>query len=165
MTATEHWDVRAADLDDPQTRALLEHHVATALAVTPRESAHAFTPDKLRDPAIRLWAIWDGGTLLGVGALHDLGGRHGEVKSMHTVAAARGRGVGSAMIRHIIAAARAHGFHRPSLETGAMDYFAPARALYGRAGFVRCAPYGDYRADPNSAYLTLDLAATAPPST
>lgn len=134
------WRVAAGDLGDPRMVALLEHHVATALAATVRESAHAFSVDQLRDPAIGVWAIWEGDDLLGVGALHDLGAGQGEVKSMHTAAAARGRGVGSAMIAHIIAAARTRGLRRLSLETGSMAYFAPARALYARHGFVPCPP-------------------------
>jgi putative acetyltransferase len=76
---------------------------------------------------------------------------------MHTAQAARRTGVGSAMLRHIIATARAGGMARLSLETGSWDYFAPARALYARHGFVECDPFGDYVLDPNSVFMTLDL--------
>ena len=78
---------------------------------------------------------------------------------MHSAAAVRGRGAGTAMIRHIIADARVRGFQRLSLETGAIPYFLPARALYARHGFVECGPYEGYRIDPNSVFVTLDLAA------
>lgn len=146
------------DLTDPRVVALLEYHVTTALAQGPRESCHAFDVSALQRPEVSFWAAWDGGELLGVGALMDLGGGHGEVKSMHTATAARGRGVGSAMVRHLIARARARGFRRLSLETGSMGYFAPARALYARHGFVECEPFEGYMADPNSVFMTLDLA-------
>jgi putative acetyltransferase len=46
---------------------------------------------------------------------------------------------------------------RLSLETGSWAYFAPARTLYARHGFVECAPFGDYRPDPNSVFMTLAL--------
>jgi len=82
---------------------------------------------------------------------------HDEVKSMHTAEAARRRGTGSAMLKHIIATSRARGIKRLSLETGSFGYFAPAVALYTSHGFEECAPFGDYRMDPNSAFLTLKL--------
>ncbi len=94
---------------------------------------------------------------MGVGALKELQPDHGEVKSMHTAEAMRGRGAGSAMLGHIVATARARGYGRLSLETGVMDYFRPARALYRRHGFTGCAPFGDYAPDPNSVFMTLAL--------
>ena len=155
--ATDALAVIPGDLTDPRIVALLEYHVTTALAQSPRESCHAFDVSGLQRPEVSFWAIWDGDEVLGVGALMALGGGHGEVKSMHTARASRGRGVGGAMVRHIIETARARGFRRLSLETGSMDYFAPARALYARHGFVECAPFGSYMVDPNSVFLTLSL--------
>lgn len=76
---------------------------------------------------------------------------------MHTAEALRGRGHGRAMLDHIIAAARADGLARLWLETGSFGYFAAARALYAKAGFVACDPFGDYRPDPNSVFMTLPL--------
>jgi putative acetyltransferase len=144
-------------LDDERVVALLRHHHATCHAVTPAGSAHALDLSGLRVPAISFWSAWDGGTVLGVGALKALSPDHGEVKSMHTTEAARRRGVGSAMVRHIVEAARARGMRRLSLETGSFAFFAPARALYARHGFVACGPFGDYGADPNSTFMTLAL--------
>jgi putative acetyltransferase len=95
--------------------------------------------------------------LLGCGALKRLSAEHGEVKSMHTVESERRNGIGSAMLRHIIATARAETMSRLSLETGSWGYFRPARALYRKHGFVECAPFGDYVPDPNSIFMTLDL--------
>jgi putative acetyltransferase len=61
------------------------------------------------------------------------------------------------MLRHIMAAARKRGLSRLSLETGSWPYFASARALYARHGFAECPPFGDYRPDPNSVFMTLAL--------
>jgi putative acetyltransferase len=106
---------------------------------------------------VTFWSAWEDDAVVGVGALKRLSADHGEVKSMYTDEAARGRGVGSSMLRHIMAAARARGMSRVSLETGSWPYFAPARALYARHGFVECAPFGDYQPDANSVFMTLAL--------
>lgn len=143
--------------DDPRIVELLDAHVSSARAETAPGSAHALDLTGLQSPDIDFWAAWDGEILLGVGALKRLAPDHGEVKSMHVAQAARRSGTGGAMLRHIIAAARRHGLSRLSLETGSWDYFRPAWALYAAHGFVDCAPFGDYRPDPNSRFMTLDL--------
>jgi putative acetyltransferase len=145
------------DLDDPRIMALLHTHVTTARAETARGSAHALDVTGLQSPDISFWAIWDRNELLGVGALRRLSPDHGEIKSMHTTQSARRRGAGSAMLHHLIDTARAGGLSRLSLETGAWDYFIPARTFYQRHGFVECPPFGDYAADPNSVFMSLDL--------
>ncbi|MDB5671429.1 MAG: family N-acetyltransferase [Alphaproteobacteria bacterium] len=150
-------DIRPGDLDDPRVLELLGVHLALARAVSPPESTHALDIAGLRGPAILFWSGWESEALVAVGALAELDPGHGEVKSMHVAAAARGCGVGGAMLRHIIAAARASGRTRLSLETGAMDYFAPARALYRRHGFHDCGPFGRYEPDPNSVFMTMTL--------
>lgn len=147
----------AGDFGDPQIVALLRHHVDSARAETAPGSDHALDLEGLRAPDIQFWAIWEGADLLGIGALKRLSAAHGEVKSMHVVQARRRSGAGAAMLRHIIAQARAMGLSRLSLETGSWDYFAPAWALYRRHGFVDCPPFGDYVPDPNSLFMTLDL--------
>ncbi len=144
-------------LDDPRVVELLGVHLARARAETARGSAHALDLTGLRSPDVAFWSAWDGDALLGVAALRRLTADHGEVKSMHTAESARRRGVGAALLAHVIAEARARGISRLSLETGSWAYFAPARALYARHGFVECGPFGDYRADPNSVFMTLAL--------
>jgi putative acetyltransferase len=148
-------------LDDPRVVALLHTHLARARAETAPGSAHALDLSGLRAPEVTFWSAWEGDTVVGVGALKRLSADHGEVKSMHTAEAARGRGVGSAMLRQIMAAARTRGMSRLSLETGSWAYFAPARALYARHGFVECGPFGEYREDLNSVFMTLGLGAAA----
>jgi putative acetyltransferase len=149
--------ISTGDLGDARVVALLRAHVDWARAVTPPGSAHALDLDGLRGPDIGFWAAWEGEALLGVGALKRLSATHGEVKSMHTAAASRGRGVASAMLVHIVAAARAWGLSRLSLETGSFAAFESARALYARHGFVPCGPFGDYVPDPNSVFRTMKL--------
>ena len=142
------------NFDDPKVVALLEAHVSRARAETGRGSAHALDLSGLRTPDIRFWTLWRGDQLLGMGALKTLSHDHGEIKSMYTAESARKSGTGAAMLAHIIAEAGAMGMTRLSLETGAWDYFGPARAFYRRHGFIECAPFADYKPDPNSVFMT-----------
>jgi len=145
------------DFTDARVLDLLRIHLTNARAQTAPGSDHALDVAGLQAPGISFWTILEGDTLLGCGALKRLSADHGEVKSMHTAQAVRRKGVGSAMLRHIVATARARGMARLSLETGSWDYFRPAWGLYARHGFVECAPFADYVLDPNSVFMTLDL--------
>ena len=144
-------------LDDPRVIALLDTHVTRARAETAAGSAHALDLAGLKAPDMTFWSAWEGDQVVGVGALRQISPEHGEIKSMHTAESARGRGVGSALLRRILETARARGMRRLSLETGSWAYFLPARALYSRHGFVECGPFGEYGEDPNSVFMTLDL--------
>lgn len=150
-------EIRPDDLSGAAIRALLDEHLADMHAQSPPESVHALPLEALRAPEVSFWTAWDGAALLGCGALKTIDARHAEIKSMRTVAAARGRGVGAAMLAHLVAEAHKRGLERLSLETGAEPGFAAARRLYARFGFVECAPFADYRPDPNSVFMTLDL--------
>lgn len=141
----------------PDVRALLERHLAFARSNSPPRDVHALDHDGLADPAVTFYALREKGELLAVGALRRLDDRHCEIKSMHTAQEARGRGLGRVMAEHLLAMARERGFERVSLETGTMEAFAPARALYASLGFVLCAPFGDYPESPNSVCLTRAL--------
>jgi putative acetyltransferase len=149
--------ISTGDLTDPAVLALLQHHVSRARAETAPGSAHALDVEGLRAPDVSFWSAWDGGSLLGVAALKRLSARHGEVKSMHTAESARRRGVGTALMQHVISEARRVGLTRLSLETGSWDYFEPARVFYRRHGFHDCAPFAPYRPDPNSIFMTREL--------
>jgi putative acetyltransferase len=144
-------------LDDPRVQALVALHQRLAREATAEGFAFALDLSGLRVPDIRFFAAWDGDALLGVGALRRLSPDHGEVKSMHTAQAARRRGVGAAMLRHIMDEARAMGMGRVSLETGTSAYFQPAVALYLRHGFTDCGPFGDYAASTENRFLTRQL--------
>ncbi len=147
-------------IDDPSAadvRSLLERHLAFANLHSPPEDVHALDVAGLLDPAITFYSFRQNGELLAVGALKRLDHEHAELKSMHTAEAARGRGIGRTMLSHLIGVARERGFGRVSLETGSMDAFAPARAMYTQAGFSECAPFGDYFPSPNSICMTMSL--------
>jgi putative acetyltransferase len=149
--------IRAEDPGQADVRGLLERHLAFCHAVTPLEHAFALDLGGLRDPSITVFALRRDGELLGVGALKELDPSHGEIKSMHTAAEARGLGVGRALVEHLVATAAARGYARVSLETGTADAFGPARELYARAGFVPCGPFGDYAESPDNTFMTLVL--------
>ncbi|GLY64707.1 GNAT family N-acetyltransferase [Amycolatopsis taiwanensis] len=133
---------------------LLRSHVEEMRAITPPESVHALDLDELRKPEVTFWSVLDGGVPVGCGAIKMLDAEHAELKSMRTAPARKRTGVGSLLLAHIITEARAMGIVRLSLETGAADFFAPARKLYGKFGFAPCEPFADYRPDPHSVFMT-----------
>src|SRR5690349_6610521 len=149
--------IRTDDLSGHAIAALLQAHLDHAARHSPPESIHALDLDKLRVPEITFWSVWSDGALAGCGALKELAPDHGEIKSMHTAQTHRGQGVAGRLLAHILEEARARSYRRVSLETGTMEGFAPARALYGRFGFTVCPPFAQYREDPNSVCMTLEL--------
>jgi putative acetyltransferase len=150
--------IEPEDPATPDVAALLRQHLAVTKNTAPPESCHALDADELHAPHITfLTARDDADVLLGMGALADLGNRQGEIKSMHTAAAARGRGVAAAMLTRLIEIARGAGYARVSLETGSQDFFAPAHRLYERQGLTECGPFDTYVADPHSRFYTLNV--------
>ena len=145
-------------LDDARVQALVALHQRKAREATAEGFAFALDLSGLRVPEIRFFSAWEGAALLGVGALKRIAPDHGEVKSMHTAEAARRRGVGAAMLRHIVDEARAAGMTRVSLETGTSAYFLAAVAMYLAAGFEPCGPFGDYAPSSENRFLALSLA-------
>jgi putative acetyltransferase len=146
--------------DDPladDVRELLARHLAYAHETTAPEDVHALDLDALLDPAVTFFSFRVDGELLGVGALKRLDGEHAEIKSMHTAEAARGQGIGRAMLDHLVGFAREAGYRRVSIETGAGPPFAPARRLYASASFEPCEPFADYGPRATAAYMTLSL--------
>jgi putative acetyltransferase len=137
--------------------ALLEAHLAFSHAQSPAEHVHALDLGGLRHGSVAFFAARQDGELLGVGALKQLGADRGELKSMHTAEAARGRGVGWAMVEHLMAEARGRGWRWLGLETGRGEPYEPAYRLYRAAGFVDCEPFGSYTDNPWSRCLALEL--------
>ncbi|SDS39692.1 GNAT family N-acetyltransferase [Microlunatus soli] len=155
MTVT----IERADFDEPGLATFLQDHLDDLVPTAPQESRHALQLADLRRPDVRLWVavVTDdpiARTIVGTGALAALEPGHEELKSMRTDPARRGQGIGRRMLRHLLTDARSRGVRRLSLETGSMDFFAPARALYAAEGFVDCPPFGNYIEDRNSVFMT-----------
>src|SRR5579862_7816421 len=136
-------EIKIDDLSGQAIAQLLREHLANMFENSPPESVHALNIEQLRQPGITFWSVWDGGELLGCGALKELNPQHGEIKSMRTIERHRGKGVGSRMLEHILAEAKRRRYTRVSLETGSMAAFVPAQRLYARFGFEMCGPFAD----------------------
>ncbi len=149
--------IREDNLDGPEIAEMLREHIRNAHEHSPGQSAHTMDLHELRSPEITFWTVWQEQDLLGCGALKVLDTKHGELKSMWTGTAHRGKGVGSSMLRHIIKEAQSRCYSCLSLETGSMDAFAAARALYARFGYEYQGPFADYREDPQSVFMSLIL--------
>jgi putative acetyltransferase len=150
-------EIRVDDLTSPHVIQLLREHLQDMTRHSPPESIHALDLGALRKPEITFWSVWQDDTLMGCGALKQLDATHGEIKSMRTAAAYLRQGVAATMLRYVIEEAQRRGYRRLSLETGAMQAFAPARRLYTGFGFERCDPFADYVEDPYSVFMTKTL--------
>jgi putative acetyltransferase len=111
----------------------------------------------LMAPDITLVTAWQHEDLLGCGAMKELDRSHGELKSMRTVASHLRKGVGAAILEHLLALARARGYRRVSLETGSGEAFEAALALHRRRGFRSGEAFGRYTPSPLNQFLHLDL--------
>lgn len=149
--------IHIAQPTDPDISALIRDHLASLAPTAPAESRHALAIDELMDDRIRLWSAMIDGQLAGIIARQQLSPTDGEIKSMKTASAFLRRGVAAALLTHLVQDSRAQGLTTLYLETGSADYFRPAHALYQRFGFVDCAPFGNYRPDPNSHFMRLAL--------
>jgi putative acetyltransferase len=148
-----------ATVEEEAVRALLIAHRHSELGVERSAEADALYVARSDKPDVSLWAAWDDLTdrVLGLGALRELSPGHGELKYIHVAEEARGNGVGSQLINHIIHSAIERGYAALSLETGSRDAFISARGMYRKHGFVDCGPFGSYFEDPRSVFMTLDL--------
>ena len=162
--AEKSWLVSKVSLDftiedplTPDVKALLQTHLEFCHEVTPLEHSFALDVEKLRSPEITVFTAREDGALLGVGALKVFEPGHGELKSMHTSKASRGKGVGSAMVLHILEYAKRSGLDRVSLETGSHPPYEPARKLYEKCGFTYCEAFGDYELSDFNVCMTKSL--------
>ncbi|WP_394793818.1 GNAT family N-acetyltransferase [Armatimonas sp.] len=146
--------IRTDDLTGPEIHQLLQEHLTEMRAISPPESTHALDLEGLRKPEITFWTLWEGEALAGCVALKELAAHHGEIKSMRTASAFRRRGVAAKLLQHVLDEAQQRGYERLSLETGSQPFFAPAHQLYARFGFAPCGPFGSYKEDPNSIFMT-----------
>ncbi len=150
-------EIRPDELTGDAIVALLQEHLAHMRSVSPPESTHALDIDGLRAPDVSFWSAWSGQTLLGCCALRRLDASHGEIKSMRTATTHLRKGVAARLLEHLFDEARRRRYHTLYLETGSMDAFRPARALYRRYGFSESPPFANYEPDPNSVFMRCDL--------
>lgn len=149
--------IRVEDPRQGDIAALLEAHLALMRGISPPGHVHALDLERLATPAITFLAARSKNGLLGVGALKELGDGRGEIKSMHTAAAARGSGVGRQLVAHILDLAAERRLTWLGLETGTQPEFEPARTLYASYGFTTCDPFDDYTTNPYSTCMSLEL--------
>ncbi|QKE75264.1 GNAT family N-acetyltransferase [Arthrobacter citreus] len=150
-------EIKVDDLKGPEIAGLINEHLQGMTQHSPAESIHALNLEGLKKPEITFWSVWDQDKLVGCGALKELDSLHGEVKSMRTSSAHLRKGVARRMLQHIITEAKNRGYKRLSLETGSMEAFNPAKKLYELTGFKYCRAFADYKEDPNSVFMTLEL--------
>jgi putative acetyltransferase len=149
--------IKKDDLTGPEIAELVMDHLRNMAIHSPPESRHALNLDGLKKPDITFWSAWEGEGLVGCGALKEIDDQHGEIKSMKTSSSHLKKGVAKRLLQHIIEEAKRRGYQRLSLETGSMDAFIPARRLYESFGFHLCRPFSNYKEDPNSVFMTMEI--------
>ena len=130
---------------------LIEALDALSIALYPPESNHLLDIAALSDPAVTFLVARAAGEAIGCGAiLRDARG-WAEVKRMYVRPDQRGRGLGMRILDALSAVARDFRLPLLRLETGIHNI--EALALYRRAGFAECGPFGDYASDPLSVFM------------
>lgn len=157
MTATGTLEFREDDLSSAEVRALVARHLRGMAENSPPGACFAFDTDQLRQPGVTFWTAWADQALAGMAALKQIDRENGEIKSMRVADCFLGKGHGRALLDHVVAKARAIGMKTLWLETGSSPAFAPALKLYESAGFRYCGPFGDYRENPFSRFMTRDV--------
>ena len=145
------------NFDHPEVNSLLTEHFIELRSVSPEGSAHVLDIPGLKIPSIKFWSLWDNDQLIGCGALKFLSEEHGEFKSIRVADKHRKKGMGEKIISYLIYQAKQIGIKKLSIETGAGDFFLPARKLFKKFGFKTCKPFAHYKEDPNSCYFDLEI--------
>jgi len=143
------------NFEDPEVHELLVKHFIELRSVSPVGSAHVLDIAGLKDPSIKFWSLWEGDHLMGSGALKFLNKDHGEFKSIRVNDKFRNKGNGSKVINHLINKAKKLNVKKLSLETGAGNFFLPARKLFNSCGFKSCSSFSHYKNDINSVYMSM----------
>ena len=144
-----------ANFDNPEVYEFLIKHFIELKSVSPEGSPHVLDIGGLKDPSIKFWSLWENNSLLGSGAIKFLDKKHGEFKSIRVNDKFRRKGYGIAVINHLIEKSKKQGIERLSLETGAGEFFTPARKLFIKCGFKFCNPFSHYKNDVNSVYMSM----------
>lgn len=147
------------DLAGEAIRELVALHLSGMHAHSPACKVHALPVEKLRQPDVTFFSAWNGDELAGMGAIRHIDATHGELKSMRVAPAWLGKGVGEAVLVHLLEVAQKRGYSRVSLETGRGPAFEPALGLYRKHGFVDCDAFADYVLDDFSQCMTRSIAA------
>ena len=142
------------NFDNPKVHELLSKHFVELRAASPEGSAHVLDIPGLKVSSIKFWSLWQDENLIGCGALKFLDVGHGEFKSIRIHDNFRNKGYGINVINHLINEAKKLKIKKLSIETGAGDFFLPARKLFKKSGFTVCEPFAHYKKDINSVYLT-----------
>ena len=142
------------NFDNLEVNELLNKHFIELRSVSPEGSAHVLDIEGLKDKSIKFWSLWDNNELIGCGALKFLEKNHGEFKSIRIHDDFRKKGNGINVINHLITEAKKLSIVKLSIETGAGDFFKPARKLFKICGFEPCEPFAHYKEDVNSVYLS-----------
>jgi len=142
------------NFENPKVHELLTKHFAELRIASPEGSAHVLDITGLKVPSIKFWSLWQDENLIGCGALKFLEESHGEFKSIRIHDNFRNKGYGDLVINHLINEAKKLKIKRLSIETGAGDFFLPARKLFKKCKFDECQPFAHYKEDINSVYLT-----------
>ena len=145
------------NFDNSEVNNLLKKHFIELRSVSPAGSTDVLDIDGLKDPSIKFWSLWENNKLVGCGALKFLEKNHGEFKSIRVADEFKKKGIGERIINHLIEEAKKLKISKLSIETGAGDFFLPARNLFSKFGFKSCPPFAHYKDDPNSCYYTLNL--------
>ena len=143
------------NFDNPEVHELLVKHFIELRSVSPEGSTHVLDINALKDPTIKFWSLWENNTLVGSGALKFLDKSHGEFKSIRVNNKSKNKGNGIKVVNHLINEAKKLNIKKLSLETGAGDFFLPARKLFLRCNFKNCEPFSHYKDDINSVYMSL----------
>tara|TARA_B100001109_G_scaffold193478_1_gene160010 strand:+ start:483 stop:950 length:468 start_codon:yes stop_codon:yes gene_type:complete len=142
------------NFNNSEVNELLIKHFIELRAASPEGSAHVLDIEGLQVPSIKFWSLWQYNKLIGCGALKFLDNEHGEFKSIRIHDNFRRQGYGVNVIDHLISEAKKLKIKRLSIETGAGNFFIPARKLFNKSGFSVCEPFAHYKEDVNSVYLT-----------
>ena len=145
-------------LEDPRQadiRRMIAEADAMMQALYPAESNHLVDVDALAGPdAVFLTARRDR-ALLGSIAFRIIAPSHAEMKRLFVQREARGIGLGRRLVEALEKAARLRNIDRISLETGVRQ--PEAIGLYRTSGYQECTPFGSYKSDPLSLFVTKRL--------
>ena len=121
----------------------------------PSGSNYLLDVDSLMGEDVKFLVARVDGQAVGCGALMLGQLEYAEVKRMYVKPEARRLGVGAVILQELEALAKQESRSCIRLETGVDQ--PEALALYRRAGYVECGPFGDYAPDPLSVFMEKEL--------